>query len=252
MTASEHGIWRNAATSPDVAPAITALVEATWPAFITRSPSPLVDRWRRSALSPRLQCLLRDLDGQPIAAISAVTVPDPGPLDALPEAGWDWAVAAAAPLERSEVMIGLSVSIAPTHQGRGLAYEALAQMCRVRDALGLERLLIPVRPTWKNRHPREPMARYCQRLNAEGLPEDPWLRVHARVGGRILAPCERSMTLEGSLEQWREWTGLPLRTDGEHTAPGLLAPLSVDLAAGVGRYIEPNVWVAHLRSTAPG
>jgi len=246
MTICKHGIWRDATASPYVAPAIAALVEASWPAFITRSPSPLVDRWRRCALTPRLQCLLRDLEGQPIAAISAVTVPDPGPLDALPEAGWDWAVDAAVPPAAAAVMVGLSVSIAPTHRGRGLAYEALAQMTRLRDALGFARLIIPVRPTWKSRHPREPMGQYTRRLNAEGLPEDPWLRVHARVGGRILQPCERSMTLEGSVAQWSAWTGREFPTSGEYTAPGLLAPLRIDRDAGTGCYIEPNVWVAHI------
>lgn len=54
-----------------------------------------------------------------------------------------------------------------------------------------------------------------------------------------------SMTIPGTLTQWREWTGLPFDTDGLIDVPGALAPVLDDTTQGHGVYIEPNVWVHH-------
>lgn len=41
----------------------------------------------------------------------------------------------------------------------------------------------------------------------------------------------------------QEWTGLTLPEDGDHVVPEMLAPLVV--RNGVGRHVEPNVWMRH-------
>jgi hypothetical protein len=89
------------------------------------------------------------------------------------------------------------------------------------------------------------MAEYVDRRRADGLPEDPWLRVHVRIGGRIGPVCPLSMMIGGTPDQWRRWTGLPFDTDGRVVVPGALAPVLVDLAADTVVYVEPNVWVEH-------
>ena len=40
-----------------------------------------------------------------------------------------------------------------------------------------------------------------------------------------------------------EWTGMRFPEDGDYVVPGALVP--VKLAAGVGVYTEPNVWMRH-------
>jgi hypothetical protein len=102
-----------------------------------------------------------------------------------------------------------------------------------------------VRPTWKARYPITPMAVYCRWTNAEGLPLDPWLRVHARLGAVIVKACNHSQPLAAPVATWERWLDLPLPTSGDYVAPGLLAPLHVDREADEAICYEPNVWVEH-------
>jgi hypothetical protein len=112
-------------------------------------------------------------------------------------------------------------------------------------AAGYTRLIAPVRPTWKHRYPITPIAEYMRWTGPDGLPFDPWIRVHARLGARVVRPCTRSMLLAGTVAEWEAWTGLPLPASGEFVAPGLLSTLHVDRAAGECICVEPNVWMEH-------
>jgi hypothetical protein len=53
------------------------------------------------------------------------------------------------------------------------------------------------------------------------------------------------MTVPGSLEQWRRWTGLPFDTAGDIEVPGALVPVHCEPERGYAVYVEPNVWVRH-------
>ena len=77
----------------------------------------------------------------------------------------------------------------------------------------------------------------------DGSHFDPWLRLHERLGGRIVAPAPASMTIEAPVADWEEWTGVAMPDDGDYLIPGGLAP--VEVRDGVGRHVEPNVWLVH-------
>ena len=62
---------------------------------------------------------------------------------------------------------------------------------------------------------------------------------HERQDGDSLADAART-TMEGSGEQW---TAMRFPADGTYVVPGMLAPLEV--RDGVGRHVEPNVWMLH-------
>jgi hypothetical protein len=104
-------------------------------------------------------------------------------------------------------------------------------------------LAAPVRPTLKANYPLIPIERYMEWRREDGSHFDPWLRIHERVGGRIVAPAPQSMTMEAPVSDWEEWTGMRFPDDGVYIFPGALAPLEV--RNGVGRHVEPNVWVVH-------
>jgi hypothetical protein len=108
---------------------------------------------------------------------------------------------------------------------------------------GLDALIAPVRPSWKDRYPLVPIERYAGWRRADGLLLDPWMRVHERLGATVLRPEPRSLRITGSAADWEDWTGLAFPEDGDDWFPGGLAPLSV--VAGLGRYWEPNVWMGH-------
>ena len=54
------------------------------------------------------------------------------------------------------------------------------------------------------------------------------------------------MVMEAPVADWEAWTGMHFPADGEYVFPGALATLIVE--DGVGRHIEPNVWVGHKAS----
>ncbi len=89
------------------------------------------------------------------------------------------------------------------------------------------------------------MESYVSWTTPEGLPFDPWLRVHVRLGGRIVAVCPESMRVTGSVADWEGWTGMRFPGSGQHVVPDALVPVEIDLARDEGVYIEPNVWVEH-------
>jgi hypothetical protein len=112
------------------------------------------------------------------------------------------------------------------------------------QAMGYRTLYAPVRPNGKQ-DPRQPMAEYIQQVRDDGLPADPWLRVHVKAGGKIIEVAPASMVMASSLDNWREWTGLPFDKTGEVIVPKALVPVRCDVEHGYAVYVEPNVWVQH-------
>lgn len=111
--------------------------------------------------------------------------------------------------------------------------------------LGFDELVAPVRPSAEADEPRTPMSDYAFRARGDGLPVDPWLRVHARAGGEIVRVCPRAMTISGSLAEWREWTGEPFDRTGDLEVPGALVPVHCSVEHDHAVYVEPGVWVRH-------
>jgi GNAT superfamily N-acetyltransferase len=168
--------------------------------------------------------------------------------DDLPENGWDFVIrnGLLTSLEGREpdTVSAVEIAVRPDHQGRGLSGQMLAAMRENAARLGFATLVAPVRPNGKvDAH--EPMSTYAVRLRDDGLPVDPWLRVHVRAGGRVHAVAPRSMVVPGTVEEWREWTGLPFDRTGPVVVPRALTPVHCDVEHGVAVYVEPNVWVVH-------
>jgi GNAT superfamily N-acetyltransferase len=158
--------------------------------------------------------------------------------------GWDEAFLRAFEAGRpADVLCALAISVRPDRQGGRLSSVMLEAMRDAARSHGLRELIAPVRPTSKSSYPLIPIERYLRWRRPDGSHFDPWLRVHERVGGEIFAPAATSMTMEWPVANWEEWTGMRFPEDGDYVFPGALAPLYV--RAGVGRHVEPNVWVRH-------
>ena len=165
----------------------------------------------------------------------------------MPDGGWDlvirWAHDDRDAGRVTDVIAGLEVAVLPEYRASGVAAEMVAAMKANCERLGYRRLVIPVRPSRKHVEPATPMAEYVARVRDDGLPEDPWLRVHARAGGVLGEVCPTAMTISGTLEQWRSWTGLAFDRSGEVTVDGALVPVHVSVEQDYAVYVEPNVWV---------
>ncbi|CCH34005.1 GNAT family N-acetyltransferase [Actinosynnema sp. NPDC047251] len=188
--------------------------------------------------------------GVPVARAVGVPFVFPDPERAeLPDHGWDgvvlWAVEDALDGRVPTCAAALDVQVAEGLRGRGIATEALTRLRAAVRERGLRRLVVPVRPTSKDRYPLVPMGEFLARRRADGLPEDPWLRTHERLGGRVVKVAPFSMTVVGGLDRWRSWTGVRL-VDGANVVAGALAPVLVSAGSDVGVYVEPNVWVEHV------
>src|SRR5437763_286098 len=81
-------------------------------------------------------------------------------------------------------------------------------------------LVAPVRPNRKDRYPLIPIERYIGWRTAKGLPFDPWIRVHARLGASIVRPEPRSLEISRPVVDWERWIELPLPDDGEYVFEG--------------------------------
>ena len=140
-------------------------------------------------------------------------------------------------------LCALAAEVDGDQQGKGLSRLIIQAMAALARDAGLHSLIAPVRPSLKDRYPLTPIEEYAQWRRGDGLPFDPWMRVHARLGATVLRAEPRSMEFAAPVADWERWLGLDLPEPGEYVFPGGLAPLTV--ADGAGRYWEPNVWMLH-------
>ncbi|WP_327412974.1 N-acetyltransferase [Streptomyces sp. NBC_01233] len=167
----------------------------------------------------------------------------------LPAQGWDrvlmWAFSDLRRGVRPDTVSAIEITVAADRQGEGLSGLMLAAMRDNARARGFAEVVAPVRPSGKPAEPDTSIHEYAYRTREDGLPYDPWLRVHVRAGGVVHSVAPLSMTITGSLAQWREWTGLPFDAAGPVRVPGALTPVRCEPEQGYAVYVEPNVWVRH-------
>ncbi|NYE37199.1 GNAT superfamily N-acetyltransferase [Nocardioides cavernae] len=221
-------------------------MDTSWPEFMKHDP---IGNSYYSCLEEYFtECVLMALDDSGRIVAKAFSAPFTLPEGDLPDAGWDFALRSAV-LTRARggspnAITAAEIAVEPGRQGTGLSAVMLAALRDNAGRLGYRELLAPVRPNGRT-DVREPMEAYAFRTRDDGLPVDPWLRVHVRAGGRIDRVARRSMCIPGTLEEWREWTGLPFDTTGPVVVPGALVPVLCDAEHGTATYVEPNVWVRH-------
>jgi hypothetical protein len=165
-------------------------------------------------------------------------------LDDLP-AGIDGAIARGFDEGAANVLCALIIMVPRALQGRGLSAVAVQAMADLAGLHGLDALIAPVRPSWKERYPLVPIDRYAGWRRADGLPLDPWMRVHERLGAEVLKPEPQSLRISGTVAEWEEWTSLTFPESGEYWFPHGLATVTIDVADNRGVYWEPNVWMVH-------
>jgi GNAT superfamily N-acetyltransferase len=197
---------------------------------------------------PEFQLVLVDDAGGLLARAHTIPLRWDGTVEGLP-AGIDGAIERgfelAASGEAANALSALAIVVNPLHQGRGLSSRVLDAMRGLTREQALVALIAPVRPSLKERYPLTPIERYAHWTRDDGLPFDPWIRTHVRLGGEILKPESHSLRITGTVAEWEEWTEMRFPESGVYVFPECLAPLTIDVEADVGRYWEPNVWMRH-------
>ena len=145
----------------------------------------------------------------------------------------------------ADTLCAFAAEVDPDARRRGLAAELLGGMRELARRQGLQRMVAPVRPSWKERYPLAPIERYITWRRADGQLLDPWMRLHERLGARVATALPSSMLISGSVGEWETWIGFPLPESGAYVFPRGLAPLTVDREGDLATYWEPNVWMVH-------
>ena len=172
-----------------------------------------------------------------------------GPLEELPEGGWDWAFRKAVTDHKQgkegNIHCAIQIVVRPEYQGLGLSAPMVEAVRALTKFKGLQSLIIPIRPSEKYKYPLTSLDDYITWRTEQGLPFDAWLRVHVRAGGKMIRVCRESKVIRGSAAEWEEWTGLKFPQSGQYVIPGALNPMEMNLEKDEGGYIEPNVWMVH-------
>jgi GNAT superfamily N-acetyltransferase len=235
---------------PDREDEFERLHEASWPRFLRQK-----DALGYGQYWPLLfttwaewQLLIIDELGPVIAAMQAVPLHWDGTAADLPSSIADILRRAKADHHGGRApnaLCALAAMIDARYRGKGMSPVAVRAMADLARAHGLRALIAPVRPANKAAYPLAPIERYARWLNEDGLPLDPWIRVHARLGADILGVLPRSMIIVGTVVDWERWTDMRFPDSGDYVVPGALQPVTIDRQTDEGRYEDPNVWMHH-------
>jgi hypothetical protein len=237
------------AQEPGLLARIEGLSAQVWPEYNMHGD--VMNRYwgRLYEVFPEFQFVLYDEDADVVLA-EGHTIPCvwDGTPEGLP-AGIDGAMEDAFRVKEDGAAVttlcALAVEIPPAHQARRLSATMLEAMRSIARDHGLGGVIAPIRPNWKDRYPITPIDEYALWTRADGLPFDPWMRVHARLGARTLKAEPESLLITGTVDEWESWTGMAFPASGDYVFPQGLAPVTIDRELDVGSYWEPNIWMVH-------
>lgn len=244
------------AERPELQHRWTEAAYRVWPAFMLRDAVANAYWGGMARMYPECQFyLVNDEDDTFLGVGNSVPVPWDGTTAGL-SGGVDDVLLAAirdhATQPPATALCALQAGILPEFRQRGLSTVVIKAMRNIAAERRLPDLIAPVRPYQKSSYPLTPMERYIRWQRPDGLPQDAWLRVHARLGAEIMGVAERSMNISGTVRDWEEWTGLVFPDSGPYVVPGALAPVIIDREEDRGVYVEQNVWMRHRVAVASG
>jgi GNAT superfamily N-acetyltransferase len=133
----------------------------------------------------------------------------------------------------------------PEDRGGSTAKQLIEALKAVAKRHNLGNVIAPVRPTLKHAYPLISIDDYVLWTRDDGLPFDPWVRLHCRLGARIIATAPHSQTMTGLVGEWEQWTSMSFPQSGDYVSPECLSVVSINVENDVGTYVEPNIWVQH-------
>ena len=225
-----------------------ALGARTWPEFMQHDS--IVNKYWPDLYTNFLKFQFALFDKEEIVAVgNSVCLNWKWQFSELPDTGLDWAMDKADSDFQSginpNILVGVQILINEKYQSGGISYKMLDIMKEVAGNNGLEAIALPLRPTLKCVYPLISIQHYVSWKNMEGLPFDPWIRVHIKAGGKIVGICNQSMHITGTIAEWEIWAGFEIPESGSYVVDKALVPVVIDRQKDIGTYMEPNVWVIH-------
>ena len=183
---------------PDLDPAVDAHHAGMWEPFMVESE--VANRMfpRAHADWPDHQLILLDASGAVVATSNAMPLAWDGTDADLPDSWDEQVLRSAADVDAGRAPTALGAMLIVVGRGRrgsGLSGVMLGAMQAAGRAAGYRAVIACVRPTEKHRYPLTPIQRYADWTRPDGLPFDPWIRLHVRLGGRIVRAAPHSMRI---------------------------------------------------------
>ncbi len=223
-------------------------ITSAFPKLIFKSHA-IQNYWERlEKYFPDYQLLLINEDEDVIGSINTIPFFWDRPLSELPDEGWDWMLEKGVTDHENNLapnfLGGLQVIVRKKYQGEGYSKWLIESGKQRMKEAGFDHLLIPIRPTFKHKHPQMKMEEYMQ-LKTDGVLYDPWIRTHTKSGAQIIRVCTHSMTIKGDLQYWEGILGQKIKHSGPFIADGGLNPVFIRFEDDLGIYIEENIWICY-------
>ncbi len=145
----------------------------------------------------------------------------------------------------SNTLTALAAMVKPQYRQKGMSQKIIEAMLQLAADNRLDCLVAPLRPPLKCKYPLTPFDHYVEWKRDDGLPFDPWIRLHTNMGANVLGIMEESLIVKGSISDWELWTGMKFIESGQYVVEGALQPVKIDVENNQGTYTEPNLWVCH-------
>lgn len=231
--------WTSVAEDPGVSE-VLADIERDAPPFLAELTRRHRDRL--SATAPDTSWVVAEGE-LPVASVRAVPLVWDGSCAGAPEGGAGEALDRAGESDADTLAV-LDITVAYGARARGVGPKVFAALDARREQLGLERMLVLLRPHAKSAYPLIPFARYASFVRADGQPFDPWFRVAWQAGYAPVLGVERSLNARAELASWTRWLGVQVPGSGPYLVDGAIKPAILEVERDEGRYREPHLWVA--------
>ena len=167
-------------------------------------------------------------------------------LNDLPNDGWDWLMKKGIHDFENNIkpnsLGGLQIILTKENQGKGFSKLLIAEGRNIQKRNNLTNFVIPIRPTFKYKHPKMLMNDYIN-LKQNNKIFDPWIRTHVKSGAKVLKVCSNSMNVHGNVKMWEALAHKRIAKSGGYIIEGALNPVTVNVAEDYGEYREENVWI---------
>lgn len=221
-------------------------VSEAFPAIINES-AIIKKYWDRiESYFPDHQIYAFDPEGNLIGFTNTIPCRWNEPIENLPQDGWDWLVKKGiTDYEqgiKANLIGGLQIIITKDNLGKGYSKLLIAEAKKLRDNFNYDHLAIPIRPTFKHKHPEMKMEDYIK-LKKDDQVYDPWIRTHLKCGATFISVCENSMNFTGDIPFWESMLQQKIKSSGNYVLQGALNLIDINLEENTGEYREENIWI---------
>ena len=216
---------------------------------ITQASLVIQQNWPRlEQYFPETQLYMIDDSGDIMGLMNTIPLHWDQPMTELPDDGWDWMMTKGISDNKSNItsntLGGLQVIIPKHNQGKGYSKLIIVQMKALVQVIGYKHFIIPIRPTFKPKHPEMDMAAYIKLKEGDKI-YDPWIRTHVSSGAEIIKVCSNSMNVQGDLAFWKGIIGSKIEESGWYRVAGALNLVKIDVEGDRGEYREDNAWIRY-------